>query len=336
MFGSLTLLIAVVGLATLSAGSLAYALLYGRIQNENATERRLDVVQGHTPVEALRGRSNPATDAARRRKSVQDTLKEIEEKQKARSKRTKSPPLVLRMEQAGLNWSRRTFVLVSLAIGVVTFGGIWVAGAPVYAAAAFGVAGLLGVPRWAVNFLRKRRMNVFLEEFANASDVIVRGVKAGLPLNDCIKIIANEAAEPVRSEFRHIVETQAMGVPLADAVAKLPERVPVPEANFFAIVVAIQQRAGGNLSEALGNLSRVLRERRKMKGKIGAMSMEAKASAAIIGALPPVVMILVYITSPAYITLLFTEQLGNVILGASAVWMTIGILVMRKMINFDF
>ena len=219
---------------------------------------------------------------------------------------------------------------------MVAFVGVWVAGAPVYAAAAFGVAGLLGVPRWIVNFLRKRRMNVFLEEFANAADVIVRGVKAGLPLNDCIKIIANEAAEPVRSEFRHIVETQAMGVPMADAVAKLPERVPVPEANFFAIVVAIQQRAGGNLSEALGNLSRVLRERRKMKGKISAMSMEAKASAAIIGSLPPVVMILVWITSPAYISLLFTEQLGNVILGASAVWMTIGILVMRKMINFDF
>jgi tight adherence protein B len=195
---------------------------------------------------------------------------------------------------------------------------------------------LLGVPRWVVNFLRKRRMAKFLDEFANASDVIVRGVKAGLPLNDCIKIIANEAAEPVRSEFRHIVETQALGVPLADAVAKLPERVPVPEANFFAIVVAVQARAGGNLSEALGNLSRVLRDRRKMKGKIGAMSMEAKASAAIIGALPIVVMILVYITSPNYIMLLFTEQLGNVILGASAVWMTMGILVMRRMINFDF
>ena len=123
MFGSLTLLIAVVGLATLSAGSLAYALLYGRIQNENATERRLDIVQGHTPVEALRGRANTAGDAARRRKSVQDTLREIEEKQKARSKRTKSPPLVLRMEQAGLNWSRRTFLLISLFVGLATFVG---------------------------------------------------------------------------------------------------------------------------------------------------------------------------------------------------------------------
>jgi tight adherence protein B len=167
-------------------------------------------------------------------------------------------------------------------------------------------------------------------------DVIVRGVKAGLPLNDCIKIIANEAAEPVKGEFRTIMETQAMGVPLPEAVAKLPERVPVPETSFFAIVIAIQARAGGNLSEALGNLSRVLRDRKRMKGKISAMSQEAKASAAIIGALPVIVMVLVYITSPNYIMLLFITQMGNVILGAAAIWMTLGMLVMKKMINFDY
>ena len=334
MFGSLTLLIAIVGLATLSAGSLAYALLYGRIQRETATERRLDIVQSRAPADP--GRNRVGVDAAKRRKSVQGTLKEIEEKQKARSKRSNSPPLLLRMEQAGLSWSRRTFLLISLGCGAAVLLISWVVGAPYYAAAGFGVAGFLGLPRWVVNYLRKRRMKKFLGEFANAVDVIVRGVKAGLPLNDCIKIIANEAAEPLRGEFRTISETQALGLTLADAVAKLPERVPVPEASFFAIVVSIQQRAGGNLSEALGNLSRVLRDRRKMDGKIGAMSMEAKASAAIIGALPMIVMVLVYITSPAYIMLLFTEQLGNVILGSAAIWMMIGIFVMRKMINFDY
>ena len=123
---------------------------------------------------------------------------------------------------------------------------------------------------------------------------------------------------------------------LGEAVNKLPERVPVPEASFFAIVVGIQQRAGGNLSETLGNLSRVLRERRKMVGKITAMSMEAKASAAIIGALPIIVMGLVYLTSPKYISLLFTDPMGNLILGASAIWMMTGIFVMKRMINFDF
>ncbi|MGH6742920.1 MAG: type II secretion system F family protein, partial [Bradyrhizobium sp.] len=142
--------------------------------------------------------------------------------------------------------------------------------------------------------------------------------------------------EPVKSEFRMIVETQAVGMPLGEACQKLYGEMPVPEANFFGIVIAIQQKAGGNLAEALGNLSRVLRERKKMKAKIQAMSQEAKASASIIGALPIAVMTLVYVTSPQYISLLWTEPLGRVMLACSAFWMLTGVLVMKKMINFDF
>ncbi len=327
------MLIAIGVLATSRAGGLTYALLFDRIQKENITAQRIGAIQGTGRIEAPR---DAMADPAKRRKSIQETLREVEQREKARAKHGKSPPLTLRMQQAGLHWSRRTFILISLVIGLVVYAVAWIFGAPIYIAAAVAVAGLLGLPRWVVNYLRKRRMNKFVDEFANAMDVIVRGVKAGLPLNDCIKIIANEAAEPVKSEFRTISETQALGLTLADAVGKLPERVPVPEANFFAIVVAIQQRAGGNLAEALGNLSRVLRERRKMKGKIQAMSMEAKASAAIIGALPVIVMGLVYLTSPKYIILLFTDPLGHVILGCSAVWMFLGIVVMRRMIHFDF
>ncbi len=328
------MLLAIVGLATLSAGGLTYALLYDRIQKEDTTARRIGMIQGTDRRDTQR--EPAAVDAVKRRKSIQETLKEVEQRERARAKHGKSPPLTLRMQQAGLRWSRRTFILLSLIVGLVCSLVPWLFGAPVYIAAAVGIAGLLGLPRWVVNFLRKRRINKFVEEFANAMDVIVRGVKAGLPLNDCIRIIANEAAEPVKSEFRQIAETQTLGLTLADAVGKLPERVPVAEANFFAIVVSIQQRTGGNLAESLGNLSRVLRERRKMKGKIKAMSMEAKASAAIIGALPVVVMCLVYLTSPRYIVLLFITPLGHVILGCAAVWMFIGIMVMRKMINFDF
>jgi tight adherence protein B len=167
-------------------------------------------------------------------------------------------------------------------------------------------------------------------------DVIVRGIKAGLPLLDCLKMIAGEAPEPVRTEFKAIVETQTIGLPLGEACEKLYERVPLPEANFFGIVISIQQKAGGNLSEALGNLSRVLRERKKMKAKIKAMSMEAKASAMIIAALPVAVMILVYLTSPKYIELLWTEPLGRLMLACCVVWMSMGVMVMKKMINFDF
>jgi tight adherence protein B len=133
-----------------------------------------------------------------------------------------------------------------------------------------------------------------------------------------------------------IMETQTIGLPIGEACAKLYERIPLAEANFFGIVIAIQQKAGGNLSEALGNLSKVLRERKKMKAKIQAMSMEAKASASIIACLPLAVMILVYITSPEYIELLWIHPTGRMLLACSAFWMGTGVMVMRKMINFDF
>jgi tight adherence protein B len=213
---------------------------------------------------------------------------------------------------------------------------VYVLDAGPLAALGLGFAAGVGAPRWALIYLKRRRENLFIDRFPDAIDVVVRGIKSGLPLGDSLRVIATESPEPVRTEFRLVLETQAIGLPLGEACGKLFERMPLPEANFFAIVITIQQKSGGNLSEALGNLSRVLRERKKMKGKIKAMSTEAKASASIIGALPLAVMTIVYLTSPGYITLLWTERLGQMMLAGSALWMTIGVLVMRKMINFDF
>jgi Flp pilus assembly protein TadB len=216
-----------------------------------------------------------------------------------------------------------------IAVGSPGIGGIL---------AAFGLAFAtgFGLPRWVLNFLKKRREKAFLRSLPDAVDVIVRGIKAGLPLFDSIKVVAADATEPLKSEFLAIIETQTIGMPLGDACARLYERMPVPEANFFGIVVAIQQKSGGNLSEALGNLSKVLRDRKKMAEKIQAMSMEAKASAGIIGSLPPIVMVLVYLSTPDYMSLLWTEPTGRLMLAGSALWMTAGIFVMKKMINFDF
>jgi tight adherence protein B len=201
------------------------------------------------------------------------------------------------------------------------------------------VAGTTGgalLPRIYLSAKGRRRLKRFADEFPNAVDVIVRGVKAGLPIVDCLRIISLEAQEPVRSEFRTIMEDQTVGVPLDHAVQRLSDRVSLSETSFFAIVVAMQSRTGGSLSEALGNLSKVLRERKKMQSKIKAMSSEANASAAIIGSLPVVVTAMLYLTSPNYIALLFTTLIGQVVLVACGLWMGIGILVMRKMINFDF
>ena len=203
-------------------------------------------------------------------------------------------------------------------------------------AAGLGFGAGFGLPRWALSFLKSRREKAFLKALPDAVDVIVRGIKAGLPLFESIKVVAADSPEPLRSEFLAIIETQAIGMPLGEACARLFERMPLPEANFFGIVIAIQQKSGGNLSEALGNLSRVLRDRKKMAEKIQAMSMEAKASAAIIGSLPPIVMLLVYMTTPDYIALLWTHPTGQLMLVGCATWMACGIMVMKKMINFDF
>jgi tight adherence protein B len=263
---------------------------------------------------------------------VAQSLKELEARQKARHKVT----IEGRITQAGLTWTKRKFFIVSaVAALALALALLVISGNPIVAAGGIFVGGL-GFPRWLLTYLKNRRIKRFLQELPNAIDVIVRGIKAGLPLGDCMRMIAGEAQEPLRGEFRAIIDAQTLGISIADAVAKLFERVPVAEANFFGIVIAIQQKAGGNLSEALGNLSRVLRDRRKMAGKIKAMSMEAKASAAIIACLPFTVGILTYLSSPSYIELLWTTQTGKIALVVSGMWMATGVFVMKKMIAFDF
>jgi tight adherence protein B len=319
--------LAMFSMVAVAIGGVAWVFLYPILSGERKTEQRMASVSRSEPIARS---ARPAQKS--RREQVEETLKDIEE----RNKRAKRVPLAIRISQAGLSWSKRRFLLTAAALGVVVFFLVLPSGAGLLAALGLGFTGACGLPLWLLSFLKKRRENRFLNHFPDAVDVIVRGIKAGLPLLDCLKVIANEATEPVKSEFRGIVDTQTIGLPLGEACIKLYERVPLAEANFFGIVISIQQKSGGNLSEALGNLSKVLRERKKMKAKIQAMSMEAKASASIIGALPIAVMVLVWITSPNYIELLWTEPLGRIMLAGSATWMSMGVMVMRKMINFDF
>jgi tight adherence protein B len=315
-------------LVALAIGGVAWVFLYPILSGERKTERRMASVARSEPIAA-----RPTRVAQKsRRDQVEGTLKELEQRQK----KAKRVPLSVKLTQAGLEWSKRRFMVTAGTLGFVAFLIALLLGSGLLAALAFGFAAGCGIPLWFLKFLKKRRESKFLNNFPDAVDVIVRGIKAGLPLLDSLKLIAAESDEPIRSEIRGIIETQTVGIPLGEACLRLYERMPVAEANFFGIVVSIQQRAGGNLSETLGNLSRVLRDRKKMKAKIQAMSMEAKASASIIGALPIVVMSLVYFTSPAYIELLWIEPLGRVMLACCGVWMSIGVFVMRKMINFDF
>jgi tight adherence protein B len=318
--------LAVFFLVAVAIGGVAWVFIYPMLSGERVAERRKETLTKTGTVAPARSARNPQKS---RREQVEGTLKDLESRNK------KSVPLHLKIQQAGLNWSNKQYYLISVAAGLGAFVLFILIDAGIWAALAIAFAAGFGMPVWLLKYLKKRRETKFLEAFPDAVDTIVRGIKAGLPLLDSMRIIALEAPEPVRSEFRSIMDTQAVGMPIGEACQKLFERIPVAEANFFGIVIAIQSKAGGNLSEALGNLSRVLRDRKKMKAKVSALSMEAKASAAIIGALPFIVAFLVYMSSPNYIMPLFTTSTGHLILGVSGIWMSIGVFVMRKMMNFE-
>ncbi|MCM2291762.1 type II secretion system F family protein [Allorhizobium sp. BGMRC 0089] len=329
-------LLGIILLAAFAAGSLAYVLLFSRLESDKKAATRLNRIKS-AESDAVKARvvRDRVQEMSKRRKSLQETLKEIERKQNEKTKTVSSSSLKQRLVQTGLKISLPQFIIASATFGLVLFCLCFVAGMRPLLALGLGFAGGAGLPRWVVGFLIKKRQKKFLDEFPNALDVMVRSIKSGLPLNDALRMIAGDAQEPVRTEFRRVVDAQQMGITVAEACGRMFNSMPLQEVNFFAIVIAIQSQAGGNLSEALANLSKVLRERRKMKAKVQALSMEAKASAVIIGALPFIVALLVYLTSPPYILILFTDPRGHFILGFSAVWMSIGIFVMRNMINFD-
>jgi tight adherence protein B len=316
-------------LVAVAIGGVAWVFLYPILSGQRHVEKRRAIAARAAPAARIAaGRVGQKS----RREQVEETLKELD----VRAKKSKNPPLATRIAQAGLNWSKQQFIVVAAILGVASLLMGLAIGAGFVVALAFGFAAAFGAPLWTLSYLKRRREAKFLDSFPDAVDIIVRGIKAGLPLLESIKVIASDAPEPARSEFRAIVETQTIGMPLSEACAKLYERMPLAEANFFGIVISVQQKAGGNLSEALGNLSRVLRDRKKMKAKIKAMSMEARASATIIGSLPLAVGSIVYLTSPDYIAMLWTHDLGRVMMAGCAAWMLMGVLVMRKMINFDF
>ena len=321
-------MLALAFLAFTAIGGLAWVFVYPSLSGERKAESRRASV----------ARSEPATrqvdkNQRSRREQVEGSLKELE----ARRQKEKSVPLPIRLAQAGLgSWTPQKFWIVSGVAAVVGFVVAFTIGGGLLGTVGIAFAAGFGLPRWTLGYLKKRREKAFLKALPDAVDVIVRGIKAGLPLFDSIKVVAADAPEPLKSEFLAIIETQTIGIPLGDACVRLYERMPVPEANFFGIVIAIQQKSGGNLSEALGNLSKVLRDRKKMAEKIQAMSMEAKASAGIIGSLPPIVMLMVWISTPDYIALLWTHPTGQFMMVCCVGWMTLGVLVMKKMINFDF
>lgn len=315
-------------------GAIFYAFSYNSIARQKKASARMKSLQ--VDPKTRQKQQTKKVDEKARRKMREDALKTVEKKANA-EKEAANPPFPVKMTQAGLTMKMGTFYIYSVVAGfIATILVVLFTPMPLYVAPMVGVVVGFGLPRWVVGWLRNRRFNKFTLVFPNAIDVITRGIKSGLPLNDCMRIIAKDADEPVRGEFVKMIEAIQLGMTVPEAAQRMYHNVPTAETNFFAILLSIQSGAGGNLSEALGNLSKVLRERRKMSDKIKAVSMEAKTSAGIIGSLPIVVAILVTITSPGYLDPLFSTPGGHKILAGSALLMAFGIFVMKKMINFKF
>lgn len=320
-------------LMVLIGGAVAgviFALLYSFLGQREGTARLKSLSRSDTGVARKTSQDRIAAAAKEgRRKQVQQTLRQIEERESNRKS------LRNLIKQSGLSMSPARFWIICSITGAVSAVIAFLMGLPWYLVTMSGFVGVFGLPRWFLGLLRKRRQEKFLEDLPDAIDVMVRGLKAGLPISDALKVIASEAGPTVAPEFTEVVEGQRLGITIDQGLERMYERVPLQEVNFLSIVVGIQSKTGGNLAETLGNLSKVLRDRRKMKSKIRSMSQEAKSSAAIIGVIPFLIMgALVFIT-PGYLTPMFDTTVGKAILAGCGLWMLTGILVMRKMINFD-
>lgn len=315
---------------TLAVLAVVYTVLSGIFGKSKADLRQKSIGMARNGVPHKKVSdavlNNKRTD--QKRKEIQNKLKKQE-----KDKKNKKANIHQRLLQAGLSMNAKSFYMFSIltgfvcALGALVFtGNLSIAGGALF-------VGTMGLPRFVLSSLKKRRQKKFLLEFPNAIDVVVRGVRSGLPLNDALRMIAEEAAEPLRSEFLMLISEQKMGINIQEGLFRMNSRIELPELNFLAIVISIQQTMGGNLSETLANLSKIIRDRHRMRAKIDAMSTEAKSSAAIIGSLPALIMIAITAMSPGYLDPLFETTMGHFLLGGSAFWMLCGVLVMRQMIN---
>ena len=240
-----------------------------------------------------------------------------------------------RIEQTGRTWTLSQYLMGSLTIVVVVAGLLLIRHAPVYLAVLLGLFAGLAVPHFVVGKLIKRRVDQFTARFPDGIELMVRGLRSGLPISETMNVVATEIKGPVGLEFQNVSDKMKIGRTMEVALQETADRLGTPEFQFFVITLAIQRETGGNLAETLANLADVLRKRAQMKLKIRAMSSESKASAYIVGALPFIVFTLVYMIAPDYLSGFFTEQ-RLMITGLGALtWMSIGVFIMAKMVNFE-
>ena len=328
MVNLLVIIIAALGFFTVVGVGF---MLSGNNAGQAKTLKRAHAIAGGPSRADLRRTRTAANAPEARRKQIIASLKEQD-----RVQRKARLNLANKLQQAGLAASPTRYWIVCAVLGVVAFLACVFFHLNLLIALGLSLGAGVGLPMWTLGFLAKRRLKKFTEAFSDAMDIVVRGIKSGLPVHDCLKIIGRECPEPLAGEFRRLVENIGVGMNIDQALDKLYERMPTPEVRFFAIVMNVQSKTGGNLAEALGNLSAVLRSRKLMREKIKALSSEATASAMIIGCMPPGVITMITVTTPSYMSIMWHDPRGQLMLAGGAFWMGLGIFVMRRMINFKF
>lgn len=240
-----------------------------------------------------------------------------------------------RLSQTGTKLTLSHYLMITFGIIAVVGILLFFQGLPIMLALLVGAFLGLFVPHWIVGFLIKRRINKFTSKFPDAIELLVRGLRSGLPISETLSVVAQEVPDPVGSEFGTVVDKMKIGNTMEEALETVSKRLGTPEFKFFCITLAIQRETGGNLAETLSNLATVLRQRAQMKLKIKAMSSESKASAYIVGSLPFIVFFLIMTINPGYMGQFFVDE-RLIIAGLGGLgWMGIGVFIMAKMVNFE-
>ncbi len=240
-----------------------------------------------------------------------------------------------RLRKTGKKIPLATYMMINLALFAVVAGIMWLNGMPILLAILMGLAVGMGIPHGVIGNMIKKRIQKFTDRFPDAIDLLVRGLRSGLPISETLGVVSTEIPGPVGEEFKLVTERIKIGKSMDTALQESAEMISTPEFQFFGITLAIQRETGGNLAETLSNLSEVLRKRAQMKLKIKAMSSEAKASAYIVGALPFFVFGIVWMSNPQYVAGFFTETRLMIAGGGALVWMGIGVFIMKQMISFE-
>jgi tight adherence protein B len=248
---------------------------------------------------------------------------------------SRADKLRLRLAQTGKKWTLKQYLSASGGLAFLIMAILWLKGAPLYLALFGGLLVGAGVPHMVINFLMARRIKQFTANFPDAIELLVRGLKSGLPVGETLGVVAKEIPGPVGEEFKMVTEKIKIGKTMEDSLQETADRLGTAEFQFFVITLAIQRETGGNLAETLANLADVLRKRSQMKLKIKAMSSESKASAYIVGSLPFFVFGMVWMVNQQYLAGFFSEPRLIVAGLGGAVWMSIGAFIMAKMVNFE-